>query len=181
MDANAAVRSVNRAMQNAGIPLENYQELLDQLAVAGQASGISVSTLAESLTKNGASMRQLGFNTEETIALLSQFELAGVNGETALAGLKTAVKNWGKEGKDANAEFHKAIDTIKNAPTDIAATEAAFEVFGSKAGSELVEAIWIIRIQVDLVDEFNIDRYGVPNDDGEGLHNEIWLPLKRKH
>ena len=149
MDATAAVRSVNRAMQNAGIPLENYQELLDQLAVAGQASGISVSTLAESLTKNGASMRQLGFNTEETIALLSQFEIAGVNGETALAGLKTAVKNWGKEGKDANAEFHKAIDTIKNAPTDIAATEAAFEVFGSKAGAELVEAIRSGRFAYD--------------------------------
>lgn len=149
MDATAAVRSVNRAMQNAGIPLENYQELLDQLAVAGQASGISVSTLAESLTKNGASMRQLGFNTEETIALLSQFEIAGVNGETALAGLKSAVKNWGKEGKDANAEFHKAIDTIKNAPTDIAATEAAFEVFGSKAGAELVEAIRSGRFAYD--------------------------------
>lgn len=149
MDATAAVRSVNRAMQNAGIPLENYQELLDQLAVAGQASGISVSTLSESLTKNGASMRQLGFNTEETIALLSQFELAGVNGETALAGLKTAVKNWGKEGKDANAEFHKAIDTIKTAPTDIAATEAAFETFGSKAGAELVEAIRSGRFAYD--------------------------------
>ncbi|MBR6585606.1 MAG: AMP-binding protein, partial [Firmicutes bacterium] len=31
------------------------------------------------------------------------------------------------------------------------------------------------------VDEYNIERYGVPNDTGDGLHNEIWLPVRRKN
>ena len=140
-DAKKAVELVSRAMNNAGIKSENYSEILDQLAKASQTSGISVDKLAETLTKNGATMRQLGFNTDETIAMLAQFESAGVNSETALAGLKTAVKNWANEGKNANDEFHNVVDAIRNAPDEIAGTQAAFDAFGNKAGTELAEAI----------------------------------------
>lgn len=154
IDAKKAVELVSRAMNNAGIKAENYAEVLDQLTAASQASGIPVDTLAEALTKNGATMRQLGFNTEETIAMLAQFEAAGVNSETALAGLKTAVKNWGKEGKNANDEFHNVVDAIKNAPDDMSATQAAFEAFGGKAGAELAEAI---RTGKFAYDEFLAD------------------------
>ena len=140
-DAKKAVELVSRAMNNAGIKSENYSEILDQLAKASQTSGIFVDKLAETLTKNGATMRQLGFNTDETIAMLAQFEAAGVNSETALAGLKTAVKNWANEGKNANDEFHNVVDAIRNAPDEISGTQAAFDAFGSKAGTELAEAI----------------------------------------
>ena len=148
-DAKTAVQLVSRAMNNAGISSDKYSEILDQLAAASQASGISVDKLAEALTKNGATMRQLGFNTDETIAMLAQFEAAGVNSETALAGLKTAVKNWGKEGKDANEEFHKVIDAIRTAPDEMSGTQAAFEAFGGKAGAELAEAIRTGRFAYD--------------------------------
>ena len=140
-DAKTAVELVSRAMNNAGISSDNYSEILDELAAASQASGISVDKLADNLTKNGATMRQLGFNTDETIAMLAQFEAAGVNSETALAGLKTAVKNWAKEGKNANDEFHNVVTAIRTAPDDMAGTQAAFDAFGSKAGTELAEAI----------------------------------------
>lgn len=141
VDAKTAVELVSRAMNNAGIKSEDYAEVLDELTAASQASGLGVDKLAESLTKNGSTMRSLGFNTEETIAMLAQFEAAGVNSETALAGLKTAVKNWGKEGKNANDEFHNVITAIKTAPDEMSATQAAFDAFGGKAGTELAEAI----------------------------------------
>lgn len=148
-DAVGAVQKVSRAMQNAGIPLENYEELLDQLAVVGQATGISVDKVADSLTANGATMRELGFDTAETIAMLGQFELAGVNSETAIAGLKTAVKQWAKEGKNANDEFHNTVDAIMSAPSDIEATQKAIEAFGSKAGTELADAMRTGRFAYD--------------------------------
>ena len=153
-DAKKAVELVSRAMNNAGISSENYSEILDELAAASQASGISVDKLAENLTKNGATMRQLGFNTDETIAMLAQFEAAGVNTDTALAGLKTAVKNWAKEGKDANEEFHNVVAAIRTAPDEISGTQAAFDAFGNKAGAELAEAI---RTGKFAYDEFLAD------------------------
>ena len=140
-DAKEAVRLVTRAMENAGIDIKDYNSVLDELTTASQASGIGVDTLAESLTKYGAPMRQLGFDTKETISLLSAMEKGGVNTSVAMTGLRKAVGTWGKEGKDARQEFTKVIKEIKKAPNITKATEKAIEAFGTKAGPELAEAI----------------------------------------
>ena len=73
---------------------------------------MNVSSLTEQVTKNGAALRQLGFSTEESVAMLAKFEKEGVNTDTVLAGLKKAVANWGKEGKNAKEEFAKVLDEI---------------------------------------------------------------------
>jgi hypothetical protein len=40
---------------------------------------------------------------------------------------------------------------------------------------------WLFEAdECDLVDEYNIGRYGVPDETGGGLHNGIWPPVKRK-
>lgn len=140
-DAKTAVAKVSQALNAAGLESKDYSKLLDQMTTASQKSGVSVETLTEGLTKNGASFRAMGFDTTDTIAILSQFEAAGVNTETALAGMKTAVKNWAKEGKDARGEFEKAVADIQAAPTDVEKTQKAIEIFGSKAGPELKDAI----------------------------------------
>lgn len=139
--AKDAVRLVSRAMENAGIDAKEYITVLDKLAKAGQDTGVDVATLAESLTKSGATMRQLGYDTDETIAILASWEKSGANVETALAGMKKAVANWGKEGKNAKEEYQKALEDIKNTPDITKATEKAIEAFGTKAGPELVEDI----------------------------------------
>lgn len=140
-DATEAVRLVTRAMNNAGLDLKDYNDVLDQLAIASQASGISVDTLAESLTKFGAPMRSLGLDTKDSIALFASWEKAGVNTTTAFQGLRRAVGNWNKEGKNAKKEFAKVIKDIKSAPNATKAAEKAIEAFGNKAGPELAEAI----------------------------------------
>lgn len=140
-DATQAVQLVSRAMGDAGIDSSKYGEVLDELAVAAQASGISVNKLTELLTKYGAPMRALGFDTQESIAIFSQWEKAGVNTEVAFSGMKTAISNWSKEGKDAKVEFRKTLDEIAAAPDIASATTEAIEVFGKKAGPDLADAI----------------------------------------
>ena len=140
-DATEAVRLVSRAMENAGIEADDYQTVLDQLAAAGQASGISVDKLAETLTKNGSAMRAMGFDTSESIAILSKFEKAGVNTDTVLAGMKTAFKNWAKEGKDAKREYERIVRTISLTSDSTEAAQIAIDAFGKKAGPEMAELI----------------------------------------
>ncbi len=141
VDATEAVRLVSRAMGDAGIETEDYAKILDQLAAAAQASGIEVSTLTEYLTKYGAPMRALGFDTEEAIALFAAWEKSGVNVEIAMSGMKKAISNWSKEGKDARVEFKKTLDEIKATPDIASATAKAIEIFGTKAGPDLADAI----------------------------------------
>lgn len=140
-DATEAVKLVSRAMGDAGIKSEEYSSLLDDLALAAQASGIGVDKLTETLTKYGAPMRALGFDTKESIALFSSWEKAGVNTEIAFSGMKKAISNWSKEGKDSREEFKKTLDEIKKTPNIAKATTKAIEVFGAKAGPDLADAI----------------------------------------
>lgn len=140
-DATTAVQLVSRAMGDAGIDAKDYKGLLDELAVAAQASGISIDGLTEMITKYGAPMRALGFDTKESIALFSAWEKAGVNTEIAFSGMKKAISNWGKANKDPKEEFKKTLEEIKKTPNIAAATTKAIEVFGAKAGPDLADAI----------------------------------------
>ena len=40
---------------------------------------------------------------------------------------------------------------------------------------------WLFDVdEYEVVDEYNIERYGIPNEDGNGYHNEIWVLVRRK-
>lgn len=141
VDVGTAIAKVSRAMGDAGVPADQYEQTLDALTAASQNSGLSVDVLAESLTNFGAPMRQLGFSMEESIALFSQWEKAGVNTNIAFSGMKKAISNWAAEGKDAKVEFKSMMKEIEAAPDLAAATTKAIEVFGQKAGPDLADAI----------------------------------------
>lgn len=138
MDATSAVQAVSRAIESNGLHSSEYANILDALTAAGQATGVSVDTLATSLTDNGAVMRTMGYDTNETIAILAQFEKAGVNGSSVTRGMQTAIKKWSADGKDAKTEFAKMVQGISDG--SVTAAEA-YDVFGAKAGVELVDAI----------------------------------------
>lgn len=137
-DVSSAVALVSRAMGDASIKSSEYGNVLDSLTAASQASGISIEKLTEMLTKYGAPMRALGYDTKESIAIFSSWEKAGVNTEIAFSGMKKAISSFMSEGKDAKVEFKKLVEGIENG--SISASEA-LEIFGTKAGPDLVDAI----------------------------------------
>ncbi|AFA50225.1 phage tail tape measure protein [Acetobacterium woodii] len=141
VDATQGVQLVSRAMSDAGIDTADYKTILDQLSAASQASGISVESLTENLTKYGAPMRALGFDTQESIAIFAGWEKAGVNTEIAFSGMKKAISNWAAAGKDPREEFKKTLKAIEETPDIASATTMAIETFGQKAGPDLADAI----------------------------------------
>lgn len=141
VDAESSIQKVTRYMGDASIKASEYGNVLDTLTVASQKTRISVDILSEYLTKYGAPLRALGFETNESVALFSQWEKSGVNVEIAFSGMKKAISNWASEGKDSREEFKKTLAEIEACPNIASATTKAIEVFGTKAGPDLADAI----------------------------------------
>lgn len=138
VDATQGVQLVSRMMGDANIPASEYSTTLDMLTKAVQTSGISLETLTEDVTKYGAPMRALGFDTQSSIAIFSQWEKAGVTTDIAFAGMKKAISSWMKDGKDAETEFKNLVSGIQNGSVTAA---DAMDVFGKKGGPDMVDAI----------------------------------------
>lgn len=136
-DAVAATKDVASMMRNTGIASDQLDDTLGKLTVAGQAAGIDVSKLAQNTTKYNAVMKQLGFTTDEQIALMAKFEQSGADTASILNAMKKGVANWAKEGKDANTEF---TNFVKGVQEGTVTAGDAVEIFGARGGLSMYEA-----------------------------------------
>ncbi|MBR1540690.1 MAG: phage tail tape measure protein, partial [Clostridia bacterium] len=136
-----AVQGVAKAMASANIPATEYNSILDYLTSASQVTGIGVTTLTGTLSSNGATFRELGFDVKDTIAFLSNCEAQGLDTSVAITAMKKATQAFTKEGKDASTGLKELIDRIKNAKDNTEAMSIATDYFGSKSATEMTDAI----------------------------------------
>lgn len=131
-----------RAMQSWNVAVDDSVGFMDKLFITSQSTGITLDRLAERVARDGATFRQLGFEVEQAMALLGNFEKQGVEVEKTSMALRMAVSNLSRAGvKDLGAGFREAVEAIKNAGSAAEANAIAIKVFGSRAGPEMAAAI----------------------------------------
>ena len=139
-DVSNSIDKVYSAMTAWGVSTEDAGTFLDLLNATGQKTGASVDTLTSSLTTNAASLKDMGFSVEQATTFLGQLELAGVDSSTVMTGLKKALANSAKEGKSTKDSLADLQAVMSGTSTDAEKTQAAMELFGTKAGPAIAEA-----------------------------------------
>lgn len=124
-----------------GVSTQDQAFYLDQLALAGQATGVDVGALTKNLTDNQIALEQMGFGLTESIALLSNFEKEGINAEQALAAMKIGIAKLVEDGKTPTEAINTLVESIKNAKTEAEGMQIALETFGQRGGLAMYNAI----------------------------------------
>lgn len=141
-DATTAAESLITTMNALGVSAAESGPLMDSLVAASQRSGLTLDELTAQLTTAAPAFATYGLGVQESIGLLSAFGQAGIPSTRVVSGLSTAFKNLQKEGiKDLPTGLELVFRQIKMAKTPAEATARAVEIFGSRVGVTMAQAI----------------------------------------
>ena len=127
------VRELGKAFRAFGVDAADQVGTLDQLLQASQATGLDINSLIGTVIKAGPALREFGLDFGQSAALVGTFEQAGLDADTALGGLRVALKNVAKDGKDPRTAIQGTVTDIKaliDAGRDADAITLASSVFG---------------------------------------------------
>lgn len=148
-DAVSAVDSIANITQRWGLDISDADALLDDLVTASQSCQMSVSDLSGYLASNSVQFQELGYSTEDALALLVSLSDGGANVSTVMSGMTKAVSNLSEVTDDVPGAFELAISTISECESVSEALQAQIgdtgltveDVFGTKAAQELATNI----------------------------------------
>ena len=148
-DGIKAVDSIADIMHRWGLDIEDVDGLLDDLTTANQSCQMSVDDLTGYLTKNSTQFKELGYSTEDALALLISLSDGGADVSSVMSGLTKGVANLSSVTDDVPGAFQDAVQAISEAGSVSEALQAQVgdtgktveEIFGKKAAQELATNI----------------------------------------
>lgn len=148
-DVSGSIDKVQASMAAFGLDVSQAGNVLDILNKAGQDTGVSMDTLASALTANSTTLQEAGFTFEQSAGFIANLNKNGLDSSAVMSGLQKALKNATKEGKPLSQALKELQDGLKNAKNDTEAMQKATELFGAKAGPQMVKALKEGRISLD--------------------------------
>jgi TP901 family phage tail tape measure protein len=136
-----AVEETTDVMNKWGLSAADLPDVLDQITRASQLSGAKAEDFTNILKQSGAQLQALGLSLTDSVAMFGAFRASGVNTETVMRGLNTAIGKFSKDGRDAKVALQETFDEIRSAKTPTEGLAKAVEIFGSKAGIEMYNAL----------------------------------------
>lgn len=140
-DVSQSAIAARQVIDAYGLEYEDLNSVLDVTTKTSQNTGQSVDDLMQKAIDGAPQIKQLGLSFGEGVTLLGQFEQSGVDSSAALSSLSKATVAYAKDGKSLSQGLEELQDKVKNAGSETEAINAAAEVFGTKGGPRMADAI----------------------------------------
>ena len=168
-DGVRAVDSMANIMKRWGLDISDADGLMDDLTTANQACQLSVDQLAGYLSNNSVQFQELGYSTEDALAMLISLSDGGANVGTIMGSLTKAVSNLSDVTDDVPGAFQDAIKAMEESSSVSEALQAQVgdtgktveEIFGKKAAQELAANVQNGNFAIDQWSEALQNNQGI--------------------
>ncbi|MEY8538983.1 phage tail tape measure protein [Lactococcus muris] len=140
-DVSQAAISARQAIEAYGLEYDDLNSVLDVTTKTAQDTGQSVDDLMQKAIAGAPQIKQLGLSFAEGVTLMGKFEQSGIDSGAALSSLSKATVVYSKQGKTLAQGLEELQSKIKNASSETEAINAAAEIFGTKGGPRMADAI----------------------------------------
>lgn len=140
-DVSSSVDSIQKAMTAFGVSTEEAGKVLDAINKVGQNTGVNISTLTSNLSANAAAFKQMGLDIYGAAQFMGELEVSGADMNSVLTGLKKALKKATDEGVPLNEALEALEESIVNGTDGMDGLNTAYELFGTKSGAAVYEAV----------------------------------------
>ena len=142
------IREVTDLFEQWNITGRAQIDVLDMLFRAYQQTGAPVQSLAASILEFGPILRGYNFSLEQSIAMLANWDAAGVDAGKMMRSLSFGITNMLEKGiKNIPGALAAAIEAIKAARTETDSYGIAIGIFGRRTGVQLADAIRTGRME----------------------------------
>ena len=140
-DVSTSVDNVSSVLNAFGQSSDDAGNLLDALNQVGQATGVSMDTLSQDLAKNAGQFQAMGLSAEQAAGFMGAVEMSGLDTSTMLTGLTKAQKVATKNGQSLSDALKDFSKTMSSNQSDTEKLQAAYDLFGSRAGGAIYNAV----------------------------------------
>lgn len=148
-DVSTSVDNVSSVLSAFGMDAKDAGGMLDVLNSVGQATGLSMDALASDLYSNAAQLKDMGLNAVQSAQFLGNVEMSGMDVSVAMAGMKKAMKAAASDGISLDEALKGFSETMKGNGSETEKLQAAYELFGSKAGASIYNAMETGKLSFD--------------------------------
>lgn len=149
-DVSTSIDNVSSVLNAFGMDASEAGGMLDVLNSVGQATGLSMDTLSQDLSQNAAQLQSMGLNATQSAQFLGNVEMSGLDVGVAMAGMKKAMKEAAGNGQTLDQALKGFSDTMHSNKSDTEKLQAAYDLFGSKAGASIYNAMQTGKLSLDV-------------------------------
>lgn len=140
-DVSQSAINSRKAIEAYELSYDDLNMVLDATTKVAQDTGQSVDKLFEQATKGAPQIKALGLSFQDGVEMIGKFEQAGLDSGKTLSYMGKAQSLYAKENKTLAEGLGELQEKMNNATSETEAMNLAGEVFGSKGGPAMYDAI----------------------------------------
>lgn len=140
-DVSESAINSRKVIEAYEMSYDDLNLVLDATTKVAQNTGQSVDTLFDKAITGAPQIKALGLSFEDGVEMIGKFEQSGLDSGKMLSYMSKATVLYAKDGKTLTQGLGELQANMKNATSDTEALAMASEIFGTKGGPAMFDAI----------------------------------------